>query len=71
MDEKRIPKRILDRNSIGKRPLGKPRRKWFNAVEIDSRENVKVRKWKTESLDRKVWRCNLKEAKDRFRAVAP
>jgi hypothetical protein len=40
-------------------------------VEIDSREILKVRKWKRESLDRQVWRRHLKEAKVRQRAVAP
>jgi hypothetical protein len=35
MDEKRIPQRILESNIIGKRPVGKPRKRWVNAVEID------------------------------------
>jgi hypothetical protein len=71
MEGKRIPKRILESNFIGKRPVGKPRNRWINAVEIDSREILKVRNWKRESLDRQVWRRYLKEAKARLRAVAP
>jgi hypothetical protein len=71
MEGKRIPKRILESNSFGKRPVGKPRKRWINAVEIDSREILKVRNWKRESLDRQVWRRYLKEAKARLRAVAP
>jgi hypothetical protein len=63
MDEKRIPKRILESNIIGKRPVGKPRKIWVNAMEIDSREILKVRNWKRESPDREVWRRHLKEAK--------
>jgi hypothetical protein len=71
MDGKRIPKRILESNFIGKRPVDKPRKRWIKAVEIDSKEILKVRIWKRESQDRQVWRRYLKEAKARLRAVAP
>jgi aldehyde:ferredoxin oxidoreductase len=71
MEGKGIPKRILENNFIGKRPVGKTRKRWINAVETDSREILKVRNWKRESLDRQVWRRYLKEAKARLRAVAP
>jgi hypothetical protein len=33
------------------RHVGKPRKRWVNAVEIGSRENLKVRNWRRESLD--------------------
>jgi hypothetical protein len=56
---------------FGKRSVGKPRKRLINAVEIDSREILKVRKWKRESLDKRVWRRYLKKAKARLRAVAP
>jgi hypothetical protein len=71
MEGKRIPKRILESNFIGKRLVGKPRKRWINEVETDSREILKVRNWKRESQDRQVWRRHLKEAKARLRAVAP
>jgi hypothetical protein len=70
MDGKRIPKRILESNIIGKRLLGKPRKRWVNAVKTDSREILKVRNWEIESLNTQVWRRHLKEPKDRLRAVA-
>jgi hypothetical protein len=66
-----VSKRILESFFLGKRPVGKPRKRWINAVEIDSKEIFKVRNWKRESLDRQVWRRYLKEAKARLRAVAP
>jgi hypothetical protein len=37
MEGKRIPKRNLESNFIGKRPVGKPRKRWINAVEIAGR----------------------------------
>jgi hypothetical protein len=71
MDEKCIPKRILECNIIGKTPVGKPRKRWVNAVEIDNREILKVRNWKRESVDRKVWWHHLKEVKAQLWAVVP
>jgi hypothetical protein len=38
MDEKLKRKRILESNIVGIRPVGKPRKIWVNAVELDSRE---------------------------------
>jgi hypothetical protein len=71
MDEKRIPRRILERNTIGKRPIGNPRKRWINVVEIESRVILKVGSWKRESLERQVWKRHLKEAKARLRAALP
>jgi hypothetical protein len=71
MDEKRIPKRVLKSNITGKRPVGKQRKRWVNAVEIDSRVILKLRNWRGESLDRQIWRRHLKEAKARLRTVVP
>jgi hypothetical protein len=52
-------------------PVGKPRKRWVNAVETDSRVILKVRNWRRESLDRQVWKRHLKEVKDRFRILVP
>jgi hypothetical protein len=54
VDGKRIPKRILVSDIIGKRPVGNLRKRWVNAVEMDSREILKVRAWTRESVDRKI-----------------
>jgi cell division protein FtsB len=69
MHEKRIPKRVLKSEFTGKKPVGKSRRRWVNAVEIDSRVILKVRTWRRESLVWQVWKRHLKEVKDRFRTV--
>jgi hypothetical protein len=63
--------RILESNNIGKRPGGKPSKRWINAVETDNRKILKMRKWKREYTDRQACRRHLKETKVRFRAVAP
>jgi hypothetical protein len=38
MREKRSAYRILVEKSEGKRPLGKPRRKWVDSIKMDLRE---------------------------------
>jgi hypothetical protein len=38
MGEKRIEYRILMGNPEGKRPLGRPRRRWVDNIKIDLRE---------------------------------
>jgi hypothetical protein len=63
MDGKCISKSILESSFIGKRPVDKPRKRWINAVKIDSKEILKVINWKRESQDGQVWRRHLKEAK--------
>jgi hypothetical protein len=54
MDEKRIPKMSLESSSIGKWPVGKSRKRWFNAVEIDNKEILNMRNWKREPVDRQA-----------------
>jgi hypothetical protein len=38
MGEKRNPYRIFVRNPEGKRPLGRPRRRYVNKIKMDLRE---------------------------------
>jgi hypothetical protein len=70
MDEKCILKRILESNITGKRPVGKPKKRWVKALEIDSTEILKVRNWR-KPLDWQIWRHHLKEAKAQLRDVVP
>jgi hypothetical protein len=69
--KKRMRKRNMESNIIGKRPIGKPRKRSVNAVEIDSKEILRVRNWKREFLGRRVRRRHFKKAKARLWAVAP
>jgi hypothetical protein len=57
--EKRNASRILVENPGGKRPLGKPRRKWVDNIKIDLREIG----W--EGMD---W-IDLLQDRDRLRAL--
>jgi len=51
---------------FGKRPVGKPRKRWIDSVEEDSIRLLRRRNWKSLAEDRVQWRAKIKEAKARF-----
>jgi hypothetical protein len=59
-------------NTIGgRRRAGKPRNRWTDAVEEDAKKVMGVRTWKRVEQDREEWRGFIREAKARYRSVAP
>jgi hypothetical protein len=57
MVEKRNAYRILVGNSEGKRPLGRPRRRWVDNIKMDLREiGWDGRDWIDLAQDRDQWR---------------
>jgi hypothetical protein len=57
MGEKRKVYRSLVRNSDGKRPLGRPRRRWMDNIKKDFLEiGLNVVDWICLSQDRYRWR---------------
>jgi hypothetical protein len=58
MKEKRNVYRLFIRKSEGKRPLGRPRRKWINNIKIDRLEiGLSVVDWIGLAQDRYRWRA--------------
>jgi hypothetical protein len=58
MGEKRNLYRILVGNPEGKRPLGRPRRRWVDNIKMDLREvGFCVINWIDLALDRDQWRA--------------
>jgi hypothetical protein len=58
MGEKRNPCRILVRKPEGKRPLGRPRRRWLDNIKMDVREiNWGDMDWIDLVQDRGQWRA--------------
>jgi hypothetical protein len=58
MGEKRSPYRILVAKPEGKRPLGRPRRRWLDNIKIDLREIGWDRvDWIELAQDRDQWRA--------------
>jgi hypothetical protein len=52
---------------LGGRPVGKPQRRWIDAVCQDMREQLGVKRWRQKAKDRKSWRRLIEEARVRFR----
>jgi hypothetical protein len=46
--------------------LGRPRRRWIDAVCQDAREQLGVKRWRQEAEDRKSWRHLIEEVRVRF-----
>jgi hypothetical protein len=65
MDSTLIPRKILYNTIGGKRPVGKPKRRWTEAVEDDSKKILGTRNWKREAMDRVGRRVYIHEAKAR------
>ena len=54
-------------NTIGgRRPLGKPKRRWIAEVEDNSRKVLSARHWKEKLSVYKVWRGYIQEAKEKY-----
>jgi endonuclease/exonuclease/phosphatase family metal-dependent hydrolase/ribosomal protein S28E/S33 len=66
MDDERIPKRALKGKAEGKRPVGKPRKRWQDSIDADSKSLLRFSNWRTRSLDRDAWRRSIQEAKARL-----
>jgi hypothetical protein len=58
MWEKMIVYRILVRKPDGKRPLGRPRRRWIDNIKVDLLEiGLRVVDWIGVARDRCMWRA--------------
>jgi hypothetical protein len=62
MDTSRTAKRILEWKPMGRRPLGRPKRRWSDDV-CDDLKVLKVRNWKELAMDRKAWSDMSEKAK--------
>jgi hypothetical protein len=59
-EEKRNAYRILVRNPEGKRPLGRPRRRWMDSIKMELREvGWDGMDWIDLAHDRDQWRALL------------
>jgi hypothetical protein len=62
MEEGRSAFKILTCQPIGKKPLGRPRRRWEDNIRMDVKEvGINMRNWVDSAHDRDYWRA-LKNA---------
>jgi hypothetical protein len=65
MGEERGVHRVLVGKPEGKRPLGRPRRRWENNIKMDDQEVVGSRgDWMELAQDRDGWRALLSTVKN-------
>jgi hypothetical protein len=66
MEEKRNAYRILVGNPEGKRPLGRPRRRWENNIRVERREiGWDGIDWIDLAQDRYQWRADVSTVMNR------
>ena len=63
MDEKRIPKRVLEWKPTGRRIRGRPRKRWVEDIEEDI-QALGIRGWRKLSEGRTEWRRITEKAKN-------
>jgi hypothetical protein len=57
---------VMAGQMFGKRPVGKPKKRWMDAVKEDIYQILNWRNWDVKAQDRDEWRLRIKKAKVRF-----
>jgi hypothetical protein len=52
MKDERAPKKALKAYAKGRRPVGRPRGRWIDAVDMDCKSILKCKNWRRSAEDR-------------------
>jgi hypothetical protein len=59
----RIPKKVFKAKFEGVRSVGKPRKRWEDALQLDAARFLRCSNWKLAADDGTLWRQKIQEAK--------
>ena len=64
-EEERIPKKVLNGNFHTTRPVGRPRTRWVDVVQMAALQLLGTRGWRRRAANRREWRriTLMREAK--------
>ena len=65
MDEGRFPKRAMEARLTGKRPVGRPRKRYEATINEAANRLLGVHNWKEAAINRNQWRDMITQAKGR------
>ena len=65
MDEGRFPKRAMEAQLTGKRPVGRPRKRYEATISEAADRLLGVHNWKEAAINRNKWRDMITQAKGR------
>jgi hypothetical protein len=65
MEEKMIPKNVLNGNLHTTRPVGRPRTRWADVVQRDALQLLGIGEWRRKAANGDEWRRLMREAKAR------
>jgi hypothetical protein len=57
---------VMAGQMFGKRPVGKPKKRWMDEVKEDNYQILKWRSLEVKAQERDDWRSRIKKAKARF-----
>jgi hypothetical protein len=63
MKDERAPKKALEGYIEGKKPVGRPRGRWIEAVDRVAKSMLKCKDWRRSAEDRYVWMRRIEAAK--------
>ena len=65
MDESRFPKKAMEARLAGKRPVGRPRKRYEATINETANRLLGVTDWKEVAINRQIWRNRIAQAKGR------
>jgi hypothetical protein len=66
MESQSIPRMVMAGQMFRTRTVGKPKKRWMDAVKEDIYQILNCRNWEVKAQGRDEWRSRIKRAKARF-----